>query len=53
MSVSDIEGFAKKGGVIGFVTRYNKIILQINPSTAKKSSLKISSRLLELVEIVK
>ena len=53
LSVSDIENFTKKGGVIGFVTRYNKIKLQINPSAAQKSSLKISSRLLQLAEIVK
>ncbi|PCJ98091.1 MAG: hypothetical protein COA45_08030 [Zetaproteobacteria bacterium] len=53
LSVSDIEDFAKKGGIIGFVTRYNKIKLQINPSTAQKSSLKISSRLLKLAEIIK
>ena len=53
LSVSDIENFTKKGGVIGFVTRYNKIKLQINPNMVKKSSLKISSRLLMLAEIVK
>jgi hypothetical protein len=52
LTVSDINGFAKKGGVIGFVYRDNKIAIQINVEAAKRSKLKISSNLLRLAEIV-
>ncbi len=52
LMVSDIDGFAKMGGVIGFVYRNNKIALEINLEAAKRSKLKISSNLLRLAKIV-
>ncbi len=53
LTISDMDGFAKMGGVIGFVERDNKIGLQINTGAAKKMDLKISSRLLKLVDIIR
>jgi hypothetical protein len=52
LTVSDIEGFAEQGGVIGFFTLENKIRLRINMASAKRADLTISSKLLRPAEIV-
>ena len=52
LTVSDIDNFANKGGMIRFFTQNNKIRLQINPSAAKAVKLNISSKLLRVAEIV-
>jgi hypothetical protein len=52
LTVSDIESFAERGGVIGFFTLENKIRLRINMASAKRADLTISSKLLRPAEIV-
>jgi len=52
LTVSDTEGFARDGGMIGFVTEKNKTRLKINVEAAKAANLTISSRLLKPAEIV-
>jgi hypothetical protein len=52
LTVSDHPFFAKAGGMIRFMTRDNKIKLQINPTAAKAVDLNISSKLLRVAEIV-
>ncbi len=51
LTVSEIEGFAELGGVIGFFTEKNKIRFEINMNKAERAGLKISSRLLKLAKI--
>ncbi|QTA87601.1 YfiR family protein [Desulfonema magnum] len=53
LTVSDTEAFAQRGGIIRFFTMGNKIRFEINPEAAKRSHLKISSRLLKLARIFK
>lgn len=53
LTISDIDGFAKQGGVIGFVNKDNRIGLQVNIEAAETMQLRISSKLLKLVEIVR
>ncbi len=48
LTVSDISGFAGKGGVIEFVMEENKIRFDINVVSAERKGLKISSQLLQL-----
>ncbi|MGZ4998659.1 MAG: YfiR family protein [Methylomonas sp.] len=50
--VSDVEGFAEKGGMVQFTLRDNKLKLVINLSTAKQAGLKFSSKLLRMAEIL-
>lgn len=50
--VSDIEGFAKLGGTIGFITLGNVIRFDVNLKSARESQLSISSKLLELANQV-
>jgi hypothetical protein len=52
LTISDMEGFAERGGVIGFITLENKIHFAINVDAAERIGLKISSKLLRLAKIV-
>lgn len=52
LTVSDAEGFARRGVMIRFVTEKNKIRLKINVEAAKAAHLTISSKLLRPAEIV-
>ncbi len=53
LTVIDIEGFARQGGMINFILAGKKVHLEINLATAKPAGLKISSRLLKLARIIK
>jgi hypothetical protein len=52
LTVSDMPGFANNGGMISFLTRNNKIKLQVNQSATRASGLSVSSKLLRISEIV-
>jgi hypothetical protein len=52
LTVSDAIGFARRGGMIRFVTEKNKIRLRINMEAAKAANLTITSKLLRLAQIV-
>ncbi|HEX5220856.1 MAG TPA: YfiR family protein [Verrucomicrobiae bacterium] len=52
LTVSDLEGFAQKGGIIRFVTDKGKIRFRVNLEAAKRADLTISSKLLKAAEIV-
>lgn len=52
LTVSDLSGFAKKGGIIGFVKDNNKIRFEINQAAAQKENIKIRSQLLTLAKEV-
>lgn len=53
LTVSDISDFATNGGIIRFLTRENRIKLQINLPASKDADLNISSKLLQVAEIVR
>ncbi len=46
--VSDIDGFVSAGGIIEFVTKYDKLAFKINLSRAREQGLEIHSALLNL-----
>lgn len=48
----DMQRFAQRGGVIGFVIRDMKIGFEINVDAARRSGITISSRLLSLARVV-
>ena len=52
LTISDIENFAERGGVIGFISLEHKIHFAINVDAAERMGLKISSKLLRLAKIV-
>jgi hypothetical protein len=52
LTVADEYAFAERGGAIQFVTVNNKLRLRINTDAAKAADLAISSKLLNLADIV-
>jgi len=52
LTVGDTPTFAEKGGVIGFALVDGHVRFVINSAAAKRSGLKVSSRLLELARSV-
>ncbi len=52
LTVSDIRGFVRDGGIIGFVTVGNVIRFEVNLVSARASEIHLSSKLLELAEEV-
>lgn len=53
LTVSDMERFARNGGIINFYIKNNKVKFRINIDAARRANLKISSYLLELAEIIR
>ncbi len=52
LTVSDMSAFIKMGGMIHFITRDNKIQIQVNPDAAKSTGLVLSSKLLRVAEVI-
>ena len=52
LTVSDIPEFAQRGGMIGFFDQDRRIRFQINIDAAQEARLSISSKLLQLAQIV-
>jgi hypothetical protein len=52
LTVSDMANFTVTGGMIRFMTKDNKIRLEINPEAARAAELTISSKLLNVADIV-
>jgi hypothetical protein len=52
LTVSDMEKFADRGGMIQFVTEQNRIRLRINLGATKAADLVVSSKILRLATLV-
>ncbi|MGE5365521.1 MAG: YfiR family protein [Bacteroidota bacterium] len=52
VTVSDINNFARRGGMIGFVVDEDRVKLEINLDATNRAGLKISAKLLELSKII-
>jgi hypothetical protein len=52
LTVSDIEGFAERGGIIGFTIEQKRVRFYINTGAADRAGIQISSRLLKLARLV-
>jgi hypothetical protein len=52
LAVSEIESFAQNGGAINFYLQEGKVRFEINPSSARRGGMKVSSQLLNLGKIV-
>lgn len=52
LTVSDIEGFAASGGVIGLVEMDSKVRFEVNAGAARAARLQVSSQLLKLAKRV-
>jgi len=52
LTVSEIPGFAELGGIVNFYIEDRRIRFEINPKSAARCGLRISSQLLKLSRIV-
>jgi len=52
LTVSDLDSFSRKGGMVRFVMEAGKIRLRINVEAAKAGELKISSKILRPATVV-
>ena len=52
LTIGEIPGFAKRGGMINLFLEDNKVHFEVNVEAAKEAYLNISSRLLALARIV-
>jgi len=53
LTVGEWDGFVEDGGIIGFVVEQNRVRFEIDPEAAKRSGLKLSSKLLGVARIVR
>ena len=52
LTVSEMDHFAERGGMINFIIKNNKVSFEVNPEAATEANLRISSKLLRLATIV-
>jgi hypothetical protein len=52
LTISDISGFSRRGGMIGFFIEDGRVKIEVNLNMIKKAGLKISAKLLEVARIV-
>jgi hypothetical protein len=53
LTVSDLHGFAHAGGMVELLQENDKMRFAINPKTAERARIRLSSRLLSLATIIK
>ena len=53
LTVSDISGFPQAGGMVNLIIKKEQLRMQINLEAAQHADLRISSRLLKMVDIYK
>jgi len=52
LTVSDIDNFVQRGGIIGFIPRHKKVKIAINVRASRTAGAKLSSKLLEVATLV-
>ena len=53
LTVSDVDGFAERGGVAGFFVEKGSMRFAINLAAAQRAGIRLSSKLLSFAKIVK
>jgi hypothetical protein len=53
LTVSEIENFAQRGGIINLKKENNRVVFEINLDTAKRAGLTMNAQLLKLARVVK
>lgn len=52
LTVSSVKNFVREGGMIGFVSMNNKIVMEINHTSALYAGLNLNAKLLEVANTV-
>ena len=48
LTISDIQGFAERGGGIGLLARNDRMLFEVNLASTRKAGLRLSSQMLNL-----
>ena len=51
LTVGDMKGFVQSGGIINFISKGGQVSFEINVDAAERSTLKVSSQLLQVANI--
>lgn len=51
-TVAESAGFARSGGMVGFVLQNGKVRFEINPAAAQRHRIRVSAQLLKLAQVV-
>ena len=52
LTVSEVEGFAERGGMVNLLTGPNRIVVEVNRQVASQARLTLSSQLLKVAKLV-
>ena len=52
LTVSDIPGFARSGGMIGFFAEDDRVRIEISQRAVRQSGLRVSAKVLEIARVV-
>lgn len=53
LTIGEVEGFTHEGGIVNFKLENGKVRFEVNVEAAARARLRISSKVLELAELVK
>ncbi len=53
LTISEIEGFARSGGMVGLVVQNENVRFEVNPAAAARANINLDARLLRLAKLVK
>jgi hypothetical protein len=53
LTISEIEGFARNGGMIGLVVQNENVRFEVNPAAVSRANINLDARLLRLAKLVK
>lgn len=53
LTLSDLDGFVDQGGMIGLITRENRILFDVNFDMTHRANVKLSSQVLKLARSVR
>lgn len=53
VTLSDIPGFSKKGGMFGFIIDSNKLGVELNFTNSRKNNININSSLMDMIKVIR
>ncbi len=53
LTIADFDGFAGRGGMLGFFVEDNRVRFEINPARLERAGLKVNAKVLALARLVR
>lgn len=52
LTISEEQGFAGRGGMVGLAVENGRVVFELNPRTARQQGIRFSSKLIRLARII-